>query len=234
MQEQQNNNTNGIIDTQIEGMLEQMKADISKQVKQELQEKGVSIIDNSYDGFKDVVKLMDTYDSKLEKIQAEIKHNEETYSDSVCKVKNYELHLDEEELKQDTLKDLDEVIAKVEKLRDRAIKDAQASVEYKTAKQEVLNIISLLANIKELPTDVILETIEPLTKSSDTKALRICELILQDPMAKYTVQHVIDEIKIAGQHRELNAMIEVMRQVVNTGEKGLSYVLWMNRVRGDK
>ena len=105
------NNTNGI-DVQIEGMLEQMKADISKQVKQELQGKGITIIDNSYDGFKEVAKLMDTYEAKVEKIQAEIKHNEETYSENVCKVKNYELHLDEEELKQDTIKELDEVVKK--------------------------------------------------------------------------------------------------------------------------
>ena len=228
MQEQ---NTN--VDVQIEGMLEQMKADISKQVKQELQGKGITIIDNSYDGFKDVVKLIDTYESKVEKIQADIKYNEETYSDSVCKVKNYELHLDEEELKQDTMKALDETIEKTKKLQDRAIKDKQADPKYKEAKNEAMNIISLLAS-KDIPTDILMDVLDDVISASDIKTLNICKVLVQDnDMASYTLERAIDEIKVAGEHRELHAMVDVMKRYIEVGDNELSVMLWKNRV-GDK
>ena len=228
MQEQ---NTN--VDVQIEGMLEQMKADISKQVKQELQEKGVTIIDNSYDGFKDVKKLMDTYESKIEKIQAEIKHNEETYSENVCKVKNYELHLDEEELKQDTMKALDETIEKTKKLQDRAIKDKQADPKYKDMKNECMNIVSLLAS-KDIPMDILMDVLSDVISASDIRTLNICKVLLQDnDMASYTLERAIDEIRIAGEHRELHAMVDTMKRYIQVGDNELSVMLWKNRV-GDK
>lgn len=227
------NNTNGIVDTQIEGMLDSLKKDISQQVKQELQEKGITIIDNSYDGFKDVKKLMDTYDSKIEKIQAEIKHNEETYSDSVCKVKNYELHLDEEELKQDTMKALDETIEKTKKLQDRAIKDKQADPKYKEAKNEAMNIISLLAS-KDIPMDILMDVLDDVISASDIRTLNICKVLVQDnAMASYTLERAIDEIRIAGENRELHAMVDVMKRYIEVGDNELSVMLWKNRV-GDK
>lgn len=229
MQEQ---NTN--VQQQIDGMMEQMKADISKQVKQELTNKGVTIIDNSYDGFKDVVKLVDTYESKLEKIQAEIKHNEETYSDSVCKVKNYELHLDLKEAKDDTLKELDEVITKVEKLQDRAIKDKQADPKYKEAKNEAMNIISLLAS-KDIPTDILMDVLDDVISASDIKTLNICKVLLSNnAMAEYTVSRAIDEIQVAKQNKELHAMVDTMKRYIQVGDNELSVMLWKNRVVGDK
>ena len=228
----ENNNTN--VDVQIEGMLEQMKADISKQVKQELQGKGITIIDNSYDGFKDVKKLMDTYESKIEKIQAEIKHNEETYSENVCKVKNYELHLDLKEAKDDTMKALDETIEKTKKLQDRAIKDKQADPKYKEAKNEAMNIISLLAS-KDIPMDILMDVLDDVISASDIKTLNICKVLLQDnDMASYTLERAIDEIRIAGENRELNAMVEVMKRYIEVGDNELSVMLWKNRVVGDK
>ena len=229
MQEQ---NTN--VDVQIEGMMESLKKEVAQQVKQELQGKGITIIDNSYDGFKEVKKLMDTYEAKVEKIQADIKHNEETYSDSVCKVKNYELHLDEEELKQDTLKELDEVITKVEKLQDRAIKDKQADPKYKEAKNEAMNIISLLAS-KDIPMDILMDVLDDVISASDIRTLNICKVLLQDnDMASYTLERAIDEIRIAGENRELNAMVEVMKRYIQVGDNELSVMLWKNRVVGDK
>ena len=229
MQEQ---NTN--VDVQIEGMMESLKKEVAQQVKQELQGKGITIIDNSYDGFKEVKKLMDTYEAKVEKIQADIKHNEETYSDSVCKVKNYELHLDEEELKQDTLKELDEVITKVEKLQDRAIKDKQADPKYKEAKNEAMNIISLLAS-KDIPMDILMDVLDDVISASDIRTLNICKVLLQDnDMASYTLERVIDEIQVAKQNKELHAMVDTMKRYIQVGDNELSVMLWMNRVRGDK
>ena len=85
----------------------------------------------------------------------DIKYNEETYSESVCKVKNYELHLDLQEAKDDTMKALDETIEKTKKLQDRAIKDKQADPKYKEAKNEAMNIISLLASNKLIRVAII-------------------------------------------------------------------------------
>lgn len=230
MQEQ---NTN--VQQQIDGMMEQMKADISKQVKQELQEKGITVIDNSYDGFKDVVKLVNTYESKVEAINKEIAHNTETYSDSVCKVKNYELHLDLQDAKDDTLKELDEVITKVEKLQDRAIKDKQADPHYREMRQEALNVVSLLANVEEIPTDILLSVLDDVISASDIKTLSICKVLVQNnAMASYSLERAIDEIKVAQEQRELHAMVDTMKRYIEVGDNELSVMLWKNRVVGDK
>ena len=90
---------NNEVNNEINNTFEQIKTEISQQVMSELASKNIDVIAKDYDAGAEVAKLINSYNATMNDIEAQIGHNNEQYKESVARVKNYELHLDKQELK---------------------------------------------------------------------------------------------------------------------------------------
>lgn len=224
-------NVNNEVNNEINNTFEQIKAEISQQVMTELASKNIDVIAKDYDSGAEVAKLINSYNATINNIEAQIDHNNEQYKESVARVKNYELHLDKQDLKQDTINKLDSILVKQQMAYEQQVRDKQADPLYKEAKTEAFSILNLLKDC-EIPTNKLLEIIDPLVEASDVKALEIAQILLQkNNMASYAIDSAIKGIDDMATNGDLVSMINTMRDYVTTGNDGLSYFAYMNRYK---
>ena len=219
------------INQQIDNEFEAMKAEISQQVMTELASKGIDIIENDYNAGAEVAKLINSYNATINDIEAQMDSNNEKYKESVARVKNYELHLDKEDLKRETLDKLDSILEKQQIAYEQQIKEKQADPLYKEAKTEAFGVLNLLKDC-DIPVNKLLEVINPMVEASDTKALEIAQILLQkNNTASYAIESAIKGIDDMASNSDLVAMVNTMRDYVTTGNDGLSYFAYMSRYK---
>ena len=225
---EQNNNTN-VVDKKMDELMEGMKAQISAEVKAELQEKGIEIVPMSYDCGADIVKLVDDYQKAIDEIDKKIEYNEKTYKDS--KVRGGGGGLDKKDLKRETLEKLDKTLEKQEMIQDRIIKDKQSSKEYKEAKGEALQLLNLLKDC-DIPTEQLLELISPLVEASDTKTLAIAHTLLQKNVSSaFAIDKAISGIEESRANSELKMMINTMKSYIEDGNENLRVFSYFKQYR---
>ena len=219
------------INEQIDNTFEQIKAEVSQQVMAELASKNVDVISRDYDAGAEVAKLINSYNATIEGIETQIAHNNEQYKESVARVKNYELHLDKTDLKNETLDKLDSILAKQQMAYEQQVRDKQADPLYKEAKTEVFGLLNLLKDC-DIETGKLLEIIDPLVAASDIKALEIAGILLQkNQMAAYTIDSAIKSVSDMAANNDLAAMVKTMKDYISTGNDGLSYFAYMARYK---
>lgn len=222
---------NNEVNQQIDNTFDQMKAEISQQVMTELASKGIDIIEKDYDAGVEVAKLINSYNASIGDIEAQINANNKQYKESVARVKNYELHLDKQELKQDTINKLDSILEKQQMAYEQEVKEKQADPLYKEAKTEAFGVLNLLKDC-DIPVNKLLEVINPMVEASDIKALEIAQILLQkNNTASYAIESAIKGIDDLATNGDLVNMISAMRDYVTTGNDGLSYFMYMNRYK---
>ena len=214
---------------QVNELMDNMKAQISAEVKAELQEKGIEIVPLDYSAGSEIVKLVDDYKSQIEEIDKKIEYNEKTYKDS--KVMNFELGLDKKDLKRETLEKLDKTLEKQQMIQDRIIKDKQSSKEYKEAKGEALQMLHLLKDC-DIPTEQLLDLISPLVEASDTKTLAIAHTLLaKNVSSAFAIDKAIDGIEQARANSELKMMINTMKSYIEDGNENLRVFSYFKQYR---
>ena len=219
------------INQQIDNTFDQIKAEISQQVMTELASKGIDIIEKDYNAGAEVAKLINSYNATISDIEAQIDQNNEQYKESVARVKNYELHLDKQDLKRETIDKLDSILAKQQTAYEQQIKEKQADPLYKEAKNEAFGVLNLLKDC-DIPVNKLLEVINPMVEASDVKALEIAQILLQkNNMASYAIESAIKGIDDMASNGDLVIMVNTMRDYVTTGNDGLSYFMYMNRYK---
>ena len=222
-------NKQQIVDKKMDELMEGMKAQISAEVKAELQEKGIEIVPMSYSAGSEIVKLVDDYKKAIEEIDKKIESNEKTYKDS--KVMNFELGLDKKDLKRETLEKLDKTLEKQEMIQQRKIDDIQGSKEYKEAKGEALQMLHLLKDC-DIPTEQLLELISPLVEASDTKTLAIAHTLLaKNPSSAFAIDKAISGIEQARANSELKQMINTMKSYIEDGNENLRVFSYFKQYR---
>lgn len=185
---------NNEVNEQINNEFDQIKAEISQQVMTELASKGIDIIENDYNAGAEVFRLINSYNATINDIEAQINQNNEKYKESVARVKNYELHLDKQDLKRDTIDKLDSILEKQQMAYEQQVKDKQADPLYKEAKNEAFGVLNLLKDC-DIPVTKLLEVINPMVEASDVKALEIAQILLQkNNMASYAIESAIKGI----------------------------------------
>ena len=195
----------------------------------ELASKGIDIIEKDYNAGAEVAKLINSYNAAINDIEAQIDQNNEQYKESVARVKNYELHLDKQDLKNETLDKLDSILAKQQMNYEQQIKEKQADPLYKEAKTEAFSVLNLLKDC-EIPTNKLMEILSPMVEASDVKALEIAQILLQkNNMASYAIDSAIKGISDMATNGDLVNMVNTMRDYVSTGNDGLSYFAYMAR-----
>ena len=227
MEQQQNQQQ--VVDTKVNELMDNMKAQISAEVKAELQEKGIEVIPLDYSAGTEIVKLVDEYKKAIDDIDKKIEYNEKTYKDS--KVMNFELGLDKKDLKRETLEKLDKTLEKQEMIQQRKIDDIQGSKEYKEAKGEALQMLHLLKDC-DIPTEQLLELISPLVEASDTKTLAIAHTLLaKNPSSAFAIDKAISGIEQARANSELKQMINTMKSYIEDGNETLRVFSYFQQYR---
>ena len=220
---------NNEVNEQINNEFDQIKAEISQQVMTELASKGIDIIEKDYNAGAEVAKLINSYNATLGNIEVQMDANNEKYKESVARVKNYELHLDKQDLKRETIDKLDSILEKQKIAYEQQIKDKQADPLYKEAKTEAFGVLNLLKDC-DIPVNKLLEVINPMVEASDVKALEIAQILLQkNNMASYAIESAIKGIDDMASNGDLVTMVNTMRDYVTTGNDGLSYFAYMSR-----
>lgn len=220
---------NNEVNQQINNEFDQMKAEITQQVMTELASKGIDVIEKDYNAGAEVAKLINSYNATMGDIENQIAHNNEQYKESVARVKNYELHLDKEDLKRETIDKLDSIVEKQKIAYEQEIMEKQNDPMYKEAKNEAFSVLNLLKDC-EIPTNKLMEILSPLVEASDTKALEIAQILLQkNNMASYAIESAIKGINDLATNSDLVTMVSTMRDYVTTGDDGLSYFAYMSR-----
>lgn len=220
---------NNELNQQIDNTFDQMKAEISQQVMEELASKGIDIIEKDYNAGAEVFRLINSYNATMNDIEAQMDNNNEKYKESVARVKNYELHLDKQDLKRETIDKLDSILEKQQILYKEEVKAKQSDPLYKEVKTEVFGVLNLLKDC-DIETGKLLEIIDPLVQTSDVKALEIAQILLQkNNMASYAIESAIKGIEDLATNSDLVNMVSTMRDYVSTGNDGLSYFAYMSR-----
>ena len=216
-----------------EQQYEELKAEIARDVRQELLSHNIEVIDDNYSAEQNVVDIINKYNADKQAIEDKIAYNYDTFRSDKAEVENYCLRLDLQELKASTLEELDKVAEKQAFIFEKQIQDAQSDPKYAQAKGEALKILALLKTCK-IPTAQLMDIISPLVSAYDTRALGICATLLQDNFsASYAIQNAIDGIEDLRTNSELNYAIDTMKQYVTTGEDNLAYFSVMSRYGGD-
>lgn len=220
---------NNNINEQIDNTFEQMRAEVTQQVMSELASKNIDVISRDYDAGAEVAKLINSYNATMNNIEAQIKDNNQKYKESVARVKNYELHLDKTDLRNETIDKLDEILEKQQMTYKQQIMEKQSDPLYKEAKNEVFGLLNLLKDC-DIETGKLLEIIDPLVQASDIKALEIAGILLQkNQMAAYIIDSAIKGISDMAANSDLASMVNCMKDYVSTGNDGLSYFAYMAR-----
>lgn len=220
---------NNEVNQEIDNTFDKMKAEITQQVMAELASKNIDVISNDYDAGAEVFKLITSYNATMGDLEAQINQNNEQYKESVARVKNYELHLDKTDLKNETIDKLDEILEKQQMAYEKQIKDKQNDEKYKEAKTEVFGVLNLLKDCN-IETSKLMEIIDPLVEASDVKALEIAQILLQkNNMASYAIDSAIKGINDMATNGDLVTMVNTMRDYITTGNDGLSYFAYMSR-----
>lgn len=219
------------INEQIDNSFEQIKVEVSQQVMAELAAKNVDVISRDYDAGAEVFKLINAYNAAMGDIEAQINANNEQYKESVARVKNYELHLDKTDLKNETIDKLEDILEKQKIAYEQEIKEKQSDPLYKEAKTEAFGVLNLLKDC-EIPTEQLMQILSPLTEASDIKALSIAHTLLQkNKMASYIVDSAIEGVNNMATNSDLASMVNCMKDYVSTGNDGLSYFAYMARYK---
>ena len=221
---------NNNINEQIDNTFEQMKVEIAQEVGTILTSKGVDVIPNDYNAGSEVVKLINKYNDTMADIDKQITYNTQTYREDKSRVMNYELKLDRDDLKRDTLAQLDDILVKQKKLHEVEIANKQASPTYKEAKGEMLNVISLLARCDTLPVEQLMDIISPAIETEDLRTLGIIHTLMQNnKVGQYAIESAIKGIEDMAANTELHDMVETMRDYINTGRDGLRYFSYVHK-----
>lgn len=206
-----------------EQQFEDLKANIAREVRDELLGHNIEVIDDNYSAEQDVVDIISKYNTDKQAIEEAIKYNYDTYKPDKAEVENYCLRLDLQELKAETLDKLDRVAEKQAFIFEEQVKAAQSDPNYAQAKGEALNILELLKGC-DIPVSQLMDIISPMISAYDTRTLGICATLLQDNFsASYAIESAIAGIEDLRINSELNYAIDTMKQYVTTGEDGLAY-----------
>ena len=216
-----------------EQQFEELKQDIAREVRQELLNHNIEVIDDNYNAEQNVVDIITKYNADKQAIQDAIEYNYDTYKPDKAEVENYCLRLDLQELKAETLDKLDKVAEKQAFIFEKQVEEAQADPKYAQAKGEALNILALLKGC-DIPTAQLMSIISPMVSAYDTSTLGICATLMQDNFsASYTIESAIGTIEDLRTNSDLNYAIDVMKQYVTTNQDGLAYFSVMAKYGSD-
>lgn len=209
---------------------QEVKEQISQEVRAELNNMGYRILEADEIGSRDLCRLVNNFKNKLIEHDTEAERIKGRYSDTVAESKLNVLEQDFRYDKQDFEQQVDKII---EQDRDRRLAEAeklQNTKDYKADKKEAIEMLCLLRGAGVDITDsVFLDTIEPLIEAKDIKGLEVIRLLAGNKVNEYLVDRATDNINNYFNNEELRQFGASAKQFIATGEAELTLSLYMNK-----
>ena len=212
-----------------------LKDEITQDVRNELASLGATIIPAHYEGTKDVAALVDKAVGLKAEYEAECERIKQRYSDEVSRSKLAVLEMDHKLDMADLVADIEKAADKDAKYRAEAIKEAQASDEYRTAKTEALNTLALLkqAGVTDIPQDIMMNVLRASVEAKDQTTIRLMQVIVgEDTVAGYMCDSATRDIAAYKENVELQNFIGAAKNWLTTGKDDFSLRCYMNLYGG--
>lgn len=209
---------------------QEVKEQISLEVKQELSKMGYKLLNQDEVGGHEMCKLVTSYKNKLIQHDTEVDRIKQRYSEEVAKSKLSVLEMDFKYDKESLAADVDKIIAED---RDRRVMEAerlQADKEYKATRKETFEMLALLKQSNaEIPDDMFISFINPLVEAKDTKSIAIAKLLAGTDTNQYICDRAVQNIDNYFNNQELRSFGDSAKKFIATGEAELTLSLYMNR-----
>ena len=212
-----------------------LKDEITQDVRNELASLGATIIPAHYNGATEVAKLVNKATGLKAEYEAERERITQRYSKEVAASKLAILEMDHRMDLEEMVADIEKVAAKDAKYRAEAIKEAQASDEYRTAKTEALNTLALLkqAGVNDIPQDIMMNVLRASVEAKDQTTIRLMQVIVgDDTIAGYMCDSATRNIAAYKENVELQNFIGAAKNWLTTGKDDFSLRCYMNLYGG--
>lgn len=217
---------------------QEVKEQISLEVKQELSKMGYKLLNQDEVGGRDMCRLVNNFKNKLVEHDIEAECIKGRYSDTVAESKLNVLEADFRYDKESLVRDIDKIIEEDQQRRINEAEKLQATKDYKAERKEAIEMLALLKQAgAEIPDDMFMSFINPLVEAKDTKSIAIARLLAGTDTNMYICDKATDNINNYFNNQELQNFGASAKQFIATGEAELTLSLYMakfeNQLRGD-
>ena len=158
------------VDTVVDTTMEDLKAKVTKDILEELEKAGATVVKSNYDGFLELVKVLKKFDNYVNEYKEEVDRINARYSNDVALQKRRELDVDLLSEKSSTGLSLDLIVGKEDKYKREAIANNLKSAYYREARKEAIDI--LIPFGAKLDEETTLEFIKPCIEAKDLGILK--------------------------------------------------------------
>ena len=216
---------------QIDTIFNDIEAQTKEEVSKELQEKGYLVLPADFSAGAEIVKVVDKFEADIKAIEQQIEYNTKTFREDKAKVENYLLLQDKIDCQDEAIDKIDFIVEKNQERYAKDIATKQSTKEYKEAKMECLQTLSLLKGV-DIPTSQLLEILTPTIEVQDIKTLELAHTLLQGNKSNaYAIESTIQQIESAKMNRELYNIANTMKDFIRNQQENLSVFTIKNRFR---
>ena len=219
MENIQNNST---IDTVVDITMEDLRAKVTKEVMEELERAGATVVKSNYDGFSELSKVLNKFDNNVKKYNEEVARIRQRYSTEVEFQKVNELDLDLQSQKSWANIDLNGIVEKEQKYKKEAIANKLKSQDYKEARREAMDILIPFGD--KLDAETTLEFIKPLIEAKDLGILKALKETSNDK-TRYLYGSAIRKIEEYLSTAHLEMCVRDARSYINNPKNRKSLLL---------
>ena len=158
------------VDTVVDTTMEELRAKVTKDILEELDKAGATVVKSSYDGFLELVKVLKKFDNYVNEYKEEVDRINARYSNDVALQKRRELDVDLLSEKSSTGLSLDLIVGKEEKYKKDAIENNLKSTYYRDTRKASIDILVPLGN--KLDEESTLVFIKPMIEAKDLATLK--------------------------------------------------------------
>lgn len=209
---------------------EQVREQISLEVRAELNNLGYRILEQDEVGARDMTRLVNKfknakidYDKECDRINNRYK---EDIANEKIKLLDYDFKLD----KASYGEEIDKIIEADQQRRLAEAERLQADKDYKATKKEAIEMLCMLKGAGvDIPDNIFLDTINPLIGAKDIKSLEIARLLGGNTINEYIIDKSIDSINQYFANNELAEFGKSAKEFINKGEAQLTLALYMSK-----
>ena len=218
---------------------QEVKEQISLEVKQELSKMGYKLLNQDEVGGRDMCRLVNNFKNKLIEHDTEAERIKGRYSDTVAESKLNVLEADFRYDKESLVGDIDKIIEQDQQRRLAEAEKLQSTKDYKADKKEAIEMLCLLRGAGvDISDSVFMDTIAPLVEAKDIKSLEVAKLLAGNKVNEYLVDKATDNINAYFNNEELRQFGDSAKQFILNNEAELTLSLHMAKyeamLRGGK
>ena len=207
--------------------LENIKANITQDVMQEISQMGYKVIENDYDGSGKIADIVDKAQQLRASFNDECSRIRNRYKDDIATSKVNVLEMDLKYDLESLEAEINDIVATDEIARLKAIEELQKTDEYKANRKDCLEMLALLKDI-DVPYDIFMNTIKDVVEAKDEDTLRIVKLLVgKSATNTYIVDQALKDISVYKNNEHLKNFSVEAKKYLKTGDVSLTLFSYM-------